>query len=242
MTCPHANAAPSATTDDLYTASQVERLLDPSHPLAQTLAWVRRFLAKPNQELGRPGAVCPFVPGALAQDTIWLTLAPHTQAQRNEIVATVARFRDRFLTLDPKDGEDSMSKAILIVFPYLTSADAGLIDDVQLDLKPSFVEHGMMLGEFHERNESPGLRNPQFRPLRSPIPMLAIRYMVDSDLPFLHRSIYNPALRADFIRSYLRRLGTRVSRNTFDAAVSALVAAEIEQLDAVKIVELIMTR
>jgi hypothetical protein len=49
----------------------------------------------------------------------------------------------------------------------------------------------MMLENFTLQRE-PGLRNPDFRPLRSPVPMLAIRHMVESDLLFMTRPRYTP--------------------------------------------------
>jgi hypothetical protein len=165
----------------------------------------------------------------MAQDTVWLTMSEFGPGDRAAIVEAVDRYRGRFLELEPRQGDLAQSKAILIVFPSLSTDDAALIDQVQFELKSSFVEEGMMLGEFHEQNESPGLRNPDFRPLRSPIPMLAMRYMVETDLPFLHRSLYPAALRSEFIRAYLRRLGSFVNENNFNAAVESLVQAEIEQ-------------
>lgn len=210
----------------LFTVSQVEALTSPDHPLAITTQWMRRFLGRPHPDLGRPGPVCPFVPGAIAQDTIWLGSVAATD--RREIAAIVSNYRDLFLELEPKTGDASMMKAIVIVFPSIDADQATIIDDVQSELKANFVASGLMLGEFHERNEGPGLRNAHFRPLRSPIPSLAIRHMVESDLPFLDRSLYPPPIRADFIRSYLRRMGAEISRNNFDAALDALVTAEIE--------------
>jgi hypothetical protein len=86
---------------------------------------------------------------------------------------------------------------------------------------------GLMLGEFHANNESPGLRNPDFRPLRSPIPMLAIRHMVDSDLPFLIRETYAPEERSAFLRSYLFRLGGALSQVQLNEALDELIVAEV---------------
>ena len=75
------------------------------------------------------------------------------------------------------------------MFPGISDADApAFIDAVQARLKPQFVADGLMLGQFHALNNEPGLHNQEFRPLRSPIPLLAIRFMVDSDLPFLTES------------------------------------------------------
>ena len=34
--------------------------------------WIRTFVARPNKDLGLPGPVCPFVPGALERKTLWL--------------------------------------------------------------------------------------------------------------------------------------------------------------------------
>ena len=64
-----------------------------------------------------------------------------------------------------------------------------------------------MLGEFHRYNNSPGLRNPEFFPLRTPYPSLAMRYMVPSDLPFLSPDKYPPRLRVAFLESFLSRFG-----------------------------------
>jgi Domain of unknown function (DUF6875) len=34
--------------------------------------WIKTFVVKPHQDLGRAGPVCPFVPGALERKTLWL--------------------------------------------------------------------------------------------------------------------------------------------------------------------------
>jgi hypothetical protein len=103
---------------------------------------------------------------------------------------------------------------------------------VQQLLKKDFVEKGLMLGEFHASNESPGLRNAEFRPLRSPIPMLAMRHMVDSDLPFLLRTAYAAPVRAAYLRAYLFRLAGSLGWSRFEQALDGVVAAEIEQWQA----------
>jgi len=236
--CPHAaraaglsiqsEAPPMPASPQLFTFTQVENLMAEEHPLRVTAQWMRRFLGRPHRELGRPGAVCPFVPGAIIQDTIWLAECSLGRGDRQAIIEIIGLFRDLFLELEPKSGEDASWKAMVIVFPNVATEDAWVIDDVQAQLKARFVDAGLMIGEFHERNESPGLRNADFRPLRSPIPALAIRHMVETDLPFLQRMLYPPPIRAEFIRSYLRRLGAQISRNNFDAALDALVTAEIE--------------
>eukprot|EP00505_MAST-04D_sp_SCG-Rhode-Island_P006597 Stramenopile-MAST_4_protein_6597 len=78
-----------------------------------------------------------------------------------------------------------------------------VIDNVQLKLKPEFVANGLMIGEFHKHNNACGLRNPDFYPLRTPSPALAIRRIVPTDLVFLSPSKYAPELRLKFLTSYL---------------------------------------
>jgi len=230
--CPVAHgkspAAPAQHRLPLLTASQVDQMAATAGPLAEILGWVRSFLARPNPELGRTGPVCPYVPTALSLDTIWCALVPGAVTDPAHLAAVIGEYRDLFLSLEPRQLPEAMNKAILIVFPDLGEGGAAVVDEVQRELKPRFVETGLMLGEFHGANESPGLRNPDFRPLRSPIPMLAIRHMVETDLPFLTRSLDPPAMRASFMRSYLRRLGATVSRNSFGQAIEGLVTAELE--------------
>jgi len=60
-----------------------------------------------------------------------------------------------------------------------------------------------MLGEFHMRNNQPGLRNDDFFPLRTPIPCLAVRHMVPTDLAFLNVERYELTLRIKFLTSFL---------------------------------------
>lgn len=227
--CPVAHVSQEHPTarGGLLRASEVEAGPADS-PLAVTVAWVRAFLGKPHPEVGRAGPVCPFVPAALTLDTVWLAEIADPALDEDRLATLLDDYRALFLELDPRSGQASLNKTILIVFPNLGENGAEAVDRVQAAAKPGFVEAGLMLGEFHARNESPGLRNPEFRPLRSPVPMLAMRHMVETDLPFLRRSLDTPEVRTQFLRSYLRRLGTTVRKNFFDQAVSALVEAELE--------------
>jgi hypothetical protein len=44
-----------------------------------------------------------------------------------------------------------------------------------------------MLGRFDSFSNEPGLWRDDFRPLRSPIPILAVRELVENDAPFAMR-------------------------------------------------------
>jgi hypothetical protein len=237
--CPHASAAAGAVTASAVPAlrrvSEVERDCSPDATLAGIVRWLREFIARPHPDLGRPGSICPFVPNSLNIDSIWLAEVTEENPSEERIAAIITEYRNVFLDTEPKSGPESMNKAFMVAFPSLiahgTEGNA-LVDRVQYRLKPLFVERGIMLGEFHSTNESPGLRNPDFRPLRSPVPMLAIRHMVESDLPFMTRDNYSPSERSAFLRSYLFRLGGVLRQSKFDEALEHLVTAEAAMASA----------
>ena len=230
--CPHMQAAsneqPEGDRPRLMRMSEVERAQDPDSSLTCIAAWTRAFLARPHPQLGRKGAVCPFVPLSLVMDSIWLAEVSEPDASFESISQIITEYRDLFLKTEPTTGSDSLQKAFMIVFPTLGPDGAALVDKVQYALKKFFVDMGLMLGEFHAANEGEGLRNPDFRPLRSPVPMLAIRHMVESDLPFLMRESYPAAERSSFLRSYLSRMGRGLTPHKFGVVLDRLIAAEIE--------------
>jgi Domain of unknown function (DUF6875) len=213
----------------LYTPSEIDHLQSAQPALSEIVSWLRNFLAKPHPALGRPGAVCPFVPLALRLNTIWLTEVPTANPDEEQIKEIVMKCRDLFLELEPRIGENAEFKSILIVFTGLAKEDAPrFIDGIQHMLKPYFVKAGLMIGEFHQSNNTPGLHNPEFFPLRSPIPMLAIRFMVESDIVFLTREIDAPDLRISYLKAYLRRMES-VPNAKVNIAEEALAQAELEK-------------
>jgi hypothetical protein len=112
--------------------------------------------------------------------------------------------------LEQLEGERKHLLTILVVLPDFDRKDSGPLDALQDKLKDAFVREGLMVGQFHPRNDQGGLWNENFRPLRAPIPLLAIRRMVPSDLPFLldsasHLSAYLNRFAPD-IPSHVRRL------------------------------------
>jgi len=215
----------------LYTPIEIGQLHDNEDLpyLIQILEWVKNFLGRPHPHLGRPGAVCPFVPHSLRSNSIRLAVIRTKDLYPEQIENLVKRYRDIFLEMDVKGQESKISKALLLIFPDIDIEDAPkIIDSIQQKLKPLFVESGLMIGEFHKRNQSPGLHNPDFRPLRSPVPLLAIRFMVEADLPFL-QSPADPHLRIRYLEAYLKRFGQKLTDETrFKTAYQALALAKQE--------------
>jgi hypothetical protein len=118
----------------------------------------------------------------------------------------IAAFRDLFFQLEPQTGPEAKEKAIVVILPDVSDAEAAeIIDETHRRLKQQFVELGLMIGKFHALSPQGGLHNPDFRPLRSPVPVLAIRHMVDSDLPFLNRADDPVGDRVKFLEAYGQR-------------------------------------
>ncbi len=216
----------------LYTTLEIEQLQEHEDLpyLIEIMEWVKNFLGRPHHNLGRPGAVCPFVPYSLKSNSIRLAVIHTQDLYPEQLEDVVGRYRDIFLEMDVKEQELAINRAFLLIFPDIDIEDASkLVDSIQQKLKPLFVESGLMIGEFHKRNETPGLHNPNFRPLRSPIPLLAIRFMVEADLPFLE-SPADPRLRIRYLEAYLKRFGHKFTDATkFKNAHQALALAK-EQL------------
>lgn len=215
-----------------YTAGQIRALKSEVDVLSTVLDWVESFLARPHSMLGREGKVCPFVPESLTRNTLQFFVVRLTEKNPDDtsvIENHVQHFRDYFLKQEQMEGKADIFRSLLMIFPDVTAEEAPLlIDSVQKKLKPSFVKEGLMLGEFHALNNAPGLRNPNFHPLRSPIPLLAIRHMVESDIDFLNRMYDHPTQRILFLNAYLQFLGESVSSANRTRAREALAAAENE--------------
>ena len=177
--------------------------------LRQIATWAVKFLNAPNQQLGRRGPVCPFTRLSMNNNSFLLAWADceHDVQSVESTVDQSVRTREHLLT-------------ILVVLPGFDRADSSPLDALQRRLKGAFVREGLMVGQFHPHCEQSGLWNEDFRPLKAPIPLLAIRRMVASDLPFLlgsasHLSAYLDRFAPD-IPSHVRRILVARIANTTD--------------------------
>ncbi|WP_339381069.1 DUF6875 domain-containing protein [Brasilonema sp. UFV-L1] len=211
----------------LFTPIEIDQIQQDLPYLINIMQWVQNFLAKPHPDLGRSGPVCPFVPQSVKSNSIQLGVIHAKNLEPQQVEEIMLRHRDIFLELEPKDRETAINKAILLIFPGLDIEEISkLIDGVQQKLKPFFIESGLMIGEFHKCNETSGLHNQNFRPLRSPVPILAIRFMVESDLPFLVNA-ENPSLRIKYLEAYLQSFGNKMrDHKNLNKARQALALAQ----------------
>jgi hypothetical protein len=172
-------------------------------PLKEIVVWAREYLCRPHADLGRNGPVCPYAQTSLDRGTFYLAVRPGTP-DGAEAAEVLDGYRDWFLRLVSPPGVSAQYRTILVLFPDLPEAAAAEVIDVAQDaLKSRYVSEGLMIGEFYPGPPpKAGLWNPGFRPLGSPVPLLAIRHMVATDFPFLRD---DPAQFA----AYLERFGHR---------------------------------
>ncbi|OJF15884.1 DUF6875 domain-containing protein [Couchioplanes caeruleus] len=184
--------------------------------LRAVVHWAREYLCRPHPELGRRGPVCPYAQASLERGSFYLAVRRGTSIDAAALERLLVEYRDWFRRLEPVTGPGAQFKTILLVFPDLpVEAAATVVDATQQRLKPRYVADGLMIGEFHGGPPpKAGLWNADFRPLRSPLPLLAIRHMVVTDFPFL-------AGDRDLVAAYLRLFGEVVP-----AALRRRVAAE----------------
>jgi hypothetical protein len=74
-----------------------------------------------------------------------------------------------------------------------------MLQRVQKRHKFYSLSRGRMIGLMYEASDAPGLWNRDFRPLRAPLPVLAIRHMVEHDAPFAAR---HPLLLAPYLAKF----------------------------------------
>ncbi|MFR9676893.1 DUF6875 domain-containing protein [Streptomyces sp. TR02-1] len=175
----------------------------PAREHATILAdWLRNSVAAPHPDLGRRGAICPFIEPALdaaALRAYTYPLPAGNPPQVPELVAMLGRAREVFADL-PHPERPGAHAALIVLLPDLTPSQWPLVDRVHAAAKNDFVERGLMLGQFHPDCRAPAVHNPSFPVNRSPIPLLAIRRMRPHDLRFLHTD-------PDWFAHYAQRFG-----------------------------------
>jgi hypothetical protein len=169
-------------------------------PVYRSIAqWIRSYLMHPHPDLGRSGDVCPFTTQAFRLDTIRIGVS----RARSSDIASINRcmhhcFRQFALISCPPSMRHF--RTIIVGFPELDDP-AGLesLKHAQKRLKLYCLLRGLMIARFHADSNDAGLWNPDFRPLRSPTPLMVIRQLVKEDAPF---AIRHPLLVPTYLWNY----------------------------------------
>ncbi len=156
---------------------------------ARVLAdWVRHYLMRPHPDLGRTGHVCPFTAKSARLALLRIGISPLQPADRRGIMQTMQDAMQAFEAL-PCTRATKVFRTVMVGFPNCAGLEGiAALHNVQNAMRYHSVIRGKMIGLFEPDSPATGLINPDFRPLRSPIPLLAIRMLVEQDAPFVVRS------------------------------------------------------
>ena len=114
---------------DLASPKRTGRLSNEDLQALKTIAnWTRDSVAQPHPDLGRRGAVCPFVPAALESDTVWFAVEHINHLSERQAADLMNQYKNLFLELNPREVEESekaCTKTILVIFPDLPEDKLG---------------------------------------------------------------------------------------------------------------------
>lgn len=169
--------------------------------------WLRDYVSEPAAELGRTGAVCPFVPVAMREKSIEFVFRYDVTARDRDQAraALLAEIDDFDATAAPTGNAGSSLASRLIVMPYADRGGWRWLDQVYESLKDHAVSAHLMIGQFHPDCEERAVRNSNFRVSRAPIALLAIRRMAPHDVLFLHDA-------RDWFRRYQDKFKSHMER------------------------------
>jgi hypothetical protein len=203
---------------------------DAAAALRSVAEWLDTYVSRPHHGLGRSGEVCPWTRRTI--DLGKLELVPISSADAVEVDTILESLLDRFVSADSPKGADVGFRSIVGIFHRLDPERAAeFIVAAHARAKPAFLDRGLMLGEFYPACNKPGLRNPTFRPLRSPVPLLVIRQMVEPDIEFLLD-------KDEFVESYLRiHRGRGLERllRIVEQRPSSLPPERVEELERIAV-------
>jgi hypothetical protein len=214
---PHQGAAAPAAAPGpmrLWTMAEIARAPrgtdDGDTPRSECVtiaAWMKSYLMRPHAELGRAGDVCPFTAQAARLDLVRIGCSDARAGDADLILTTMQEALRAFDAIACKRNMRNF-RTVLVAFPNCAQGDdVQVLKQIQNRLRHHSTVFGKMIGCFEPNSQDKGLINPDFRPLRAPIPLLAIRVLVDNDAPFVLR---NPLLAPIYLMKFrlagMRRL------------------------------------
>lgn len=171
-------------------------------PVDQARTWFRTYLTREHRDLGRRGAVCPFVTPADRAGAISVErhdgLAGASFAALRDFALDVA---ESFASRDWGRTNENL-RSVVAVMPGLDETDCEVLDDVQRVLKPVLAVKGLAMGQFHPYCDERAARNSSFRVSISPLAMIVIRNMALHDILFVH---HDPKCFAEYDKRFGHR-------------------------------------
>lgn len=172
--------------------------------LAQLRRRTREFLMSDDPRLGRDGNVCPFTSFAARLNTPRFGVSACNPEDGPLIRRQLRNAFEQFEEI-AHSKDKGVYRAILIAFPNCAGSDGvATLSRVQKSLRLTSFLKARMIGVFYPEAPEPGLWNRDFRPLRAPLPLVAIRSLVAAFV--LRHPLLAPAYLYNFPLAGLREL------------------------------------
>lgn len=148
------------------------------------LDWANNYIGKSHKELGRNGAICPFVKKSIKINKFYVSIcnnAKEKNSAKNIFKTHVKEFSRRFKETDI----DSDMNSLLVVYPKLKDEHMNAVTEIHTELKSELMHRGMMVSQFHPGCEKSAVRNEKFKLYQAPFPCIVLRYMGIHDIVFV---------------------------------------------------------
>jgi hypothetical protein len=191
--------------NQLFTYDEAKSSAAPGGALATLVDWVASSPMSGHPMRGKAGAVCPFLRQAAHADAFCVGIS---EARPQDEAATFKLVRGLFddLYRIPADKERKALRSVVIGFPNCTGADGvAMLERINKRHKYYTLARMQMIAFFHADSHTPGLWNPDFKPMRSPFPVIGARFLVEQDAVFA-------AKYKLMIPTYLMRFGVPGAR------------------------------
>lgn len=175
---------------------------------SEAIDWMKDFVGQPHAELGRTGAICPFLQKTLSNENARFMSINPGDGSSEAAFAAVSLLTDVFLNFAPAGDPDSAMKSLIMLVPDLPEESAPeFIKSGHALLKPFCVKRGLMIGEFFGSSLVGSVHNPELMVMQSPVPFFVLRHMSVHDLMFLNSDKYVPEQKLEFLFAYKKYVG-----------------------------------
>lgn len=193
----------------LFTYEDSRRTAPSGGMLSVLAGWLGDYAMSDHAELGRTGTVCPFVKQASRLDTLRLGISLAGPKDEAAVFTHIRGSFDDLKRIPAPRGKERL-RTIAIGFPDCASDDGiAMLERVYARHKYYTLLRSQMIAFFHPGSQTHGLWNPAFRPMQSPMPVIAVRYLIEQDAAFAakHKLMTGP---------YLLRFGVPGARRLAD--------------------------
>jgi len=184
--------------------------------------WAIQYLTNPHPDLGRTGAVCPYMPRSVRSDYLTMRSFDATRGDA-EFIELAHHMLAEMIERSAIVGSDRIYLVIMVV-PYgLPDQDLrAMVERVHNAVRSHYNQHGYMAGDFWPDHEAKGLYNENFHPFASPVPMFGIRHMIPADLRFFVKQEPTARSRMNQLQRY---------RAVFEGVLSPSWARQLEEAE-----------